>query len=367
MGKKKKITTVEEELPETPTPGDGQPIFGELMGEDVPPDLYGVMEQLGETVSKVILHRTDKTGKSPYLTTMTADEFDQQTVAEQYGGGRYIAKLFGPHPDTGRNGVLKTYTFWIDDAVRPKSSEQLAARENGGKDARDALLERLLDKLTNGTPQRDPMEIAAALASASAEQMKNSVALIAPLLDKLVGGGKGGGMSTSDVLEAVRLGMDMGGDRESGGGYGEVIRDVGIPLVKAFEQQLSKPGGAVPKNPVPKQPVLPSGAPPWAGMLRPYILGILPYIQAGTSPEMVAATVDVQAPKLGEWFATAMTQPGFMEQLVATFPEQLANHRQWVKEFLDLYVEEEEEEEPAPGNTVTAESAEPTGGDEPIQ
>jgi hypothetical protein len=353
MGKKKKTVTVEEEL--EPGAATDDEAVAELVPDDydMPPEFDSVVEQLeGADVSKVMIHKTNKLGKSPYLTTLVIGEFDDlyQTIADRFGGGRYYAKLFGTPPGGGKPRILKGYPFYIDEAVtpQPRTAPVLAAP------GPDELTKLLLDKLIDNAPRKDPMEIAAALAAASAAQMQNSIALIAPLLDKIVGGGKG--MGVGEIMQAIELGASLAGDRD-GDGWAPIVREGVVPLVKALEAAAAR--RAAPPAPAPKAVTAEAGKPPWYGMLRPYVLGIMPHIVAGMPPELVAENVWVQAESFGDWLDTAMEKlPAFPDQVLGAFPE-LQPHAQWVRAFLGEFGPET-----PPGNTVTGKPAE--GPDEDV-
>src|SRR5207245_2451277 len=146
-----------------------------------------------------------------------------------YGGGRYLARL-----TKAEGGFIKGITFRIDETIKPEArgdDGKLASQADGTRD----LLLKLIEKLgTPAVPARDPMEIAVAMSQVAATQRSSMIGIIGPLIAKL-SEGKGGGASASDILAAVELGIDLGGKDE---GMMPVIRDVGVPLVKALEKHM---------------------------------------------------------------------------------------------------------------------------------
>lgn len=312
-----------------PGPASEMPEFGDIPLDQLPDDVQGVFDQLGDDVTKVLLYRRTKGEKQAYVGTIDADDFDLDYIATTYGGGRYLARL------VGQQGIIKGITFYIDEAIRPKRRDDEGGGVSGG-------LERLVERLIEAQrPQKDPMEIAAALAAASASQMQSMLTMIAPLLAQQRSGGDG--MSAGDILKAVELGIDLGGKDE---GYLPVIREVGVPMVRALEQLTSRRGAALPPAqpeggavaPTPQPPA--AGVPQWVTMLKPHVAKVLDFAQRGADPGTVAAALDLQFPRLARWLEDAMaSDPTFEEKLVGFFPE-IAPHRSWLTQLLNEFAPE---------------------------
>lgn len=303
----------------------GLPEFGEIAVDQLPDDVQQVFDQLGDDVTKVMLYRRGREGKQSYVGTVDADEFDLDFIAQTYGGGRYLARL------VGNEGILKGLTFYIDDAVKPKPH-----REDGANAEVARLIERLIDKMD--TPRQDPMQIAASLGAVAATQMQTMMQMILPLLSNK----GGGGAPANDILEAVQLGISLGGKDE---GYMPVIREIGIPLVKSLQSIAGKgqhtalsTRSEVPQQPQqPQQP--PTTQPPWVAMVAPYVAKLIEFAQRGDDPGLWAAVLDAQYPRFAKWLESAVLDESFKEQLYQFFPA-LKPFDAWVVKLLDEFMPE---------------------------
>lgn len=327
---RKKKTTVEEVIPDMPGPrADALPEFGEITDEQLPQGTDTMLDELGDDVEKIILWKR-QAGRLVYVGTLEADEFSLDYVARQWGGGRYLGRL------RGASGFLKNRSraFYIDETIKPEPTP--VASPAG---AQAALVEKLLDKLTDRAQAdgRNPMEIAASLGQVAATQMQTMMTAMLPLIERITSGGGGKGAQANDILEAVQLGITLSGKDE---GYMPVIREVGVPLVKALERQMLLPKGAVPSPATPTttegivQPQAnAAGVPPWVEMLRPHIAKVLEFARRGADPGTVASAIDLQYPRLAKWLEQAMAEGDFESQVAQYFPE-VQPVRAWVGALL---------------------------------
>lgn len=345
-------------VPKAPVDGDGgdRPLAGDfatLTEDQLPVDVMQVLEELGENVSKIVLSRRTQGDKQAYLTTFDADEFSLDLVARTYGGGRYIARF-----KAAGGAYVQGITFVIDESIKadPKPVPAALAGAGGGGD-RDLLL-KLIEKMGDTSARKDPMEIAAAIAATSSANsqatMTAMMAAMAPLLAKIteLASGGGGGKSTpiSDLMQAIQLGADLGGDGSDS--YLPIIKEVGVPLVQAIEKTLAARTGAAPAALLPKPSssegppmTAAAGLPAWTQAVAPFIPKLVEYATQGVEPITIAGIIDASYPRLARWLENAVENPAFEGQLLAYFPA-LAPHAAWVHGLCGEFLPDE----PEPGD-----------------
>lgn len=350
MAPRKKKVTVEATDPELRKVLED---FGTVEVNELPPDVDNVLKEIGEDVTKVLLYRRLKGEKQAYVGTVEADEFSLDETARRWGGGRYLARLVGPE------GIMKGVTFYIDESIKPQPKDALMTP---GSDLNNRLLEKLLDNAIGGgnrQPSVDPAAIAAAIATAASSQLAAMMGAMAPLLGKITelasGGGKPGS-PTSDLFEAINLGLSLGGKDD---GIMGAVERVGVPLVKiagdALAMQAAKRGTR--RNPAPNPPTgtegaavaspgLPAGVPAWVQLVRGFVPTIVEFAARNEDPEILAIGLEQQQPRVADWLDKKVTEPDFEPTLLGAFPA-LEVHREWVHRFLAEFgpdVEEEPEE-----------------------
>lgn len=362
-GRKTKKTIVEEELPDAPV--------AEVAEADLPSNLDQVLDELDAPIDRIILYRCPPGGKQAYLRSIDLDEVGdagvQDYVARYYGGGRYLARL------QQRGTFVKGYTFAIDDAVRPAPEKGSAAAGGGGTGVTDALVAKLLERAVTGGGGGGVSDLAPmmqAIATIAAGQASAMMTAMTPLLAKITelasGGGKGGSMA--DLVAAIQLGSELGGQADDS--YLPVIKEVGVPLVRALEQYLAtvrRPGaapspvrsinpvvaaaaapGATPLPTPPAAAAAPSG-PPWVALLAPYIPKLVDFAVHGGDPNIVAGLVYRSNPPLARFLEDAVEQESFALDVQTHFPA-LAPHATWLATLLDEF----REDDPAPDDATEA-------------
>lgn len=334
--KRVKRTVTEEELPEEETPD-----FQEVGVEDVPPGLEHVMAELGEEVTKVTVWRRQAGKKEAWLASYDAADFTVEEVAHRFGGGHYIARF----ADT-EGKWLRGWTFYVDESVKPEPRPAPGTVDPASAPPwMDRLLDRVLSAPAN---QKDPMEIAAALASASALQVKNSMDMLLPLIDKLLSGSKHD-TPMNDLMAAIELGTTMGGEKDS---YLPVIREVGAPLVRALETYLQTQRALPAGNPPVADALAQAPAVPrrtWWDVLMVWVPKVVDAAVQGVDVDPVAALVYNNAPGLARWLEMKMAgdAAGFEAALLERFPT-LAPHAEWTHDLLEEFAPEPEPEEEEP-------------------
>ena len=363
---KKKRTIVEEELPEDLTQQVAAPTDEEL-------DIESFIDELGDSAVNVYLSRYDKEkGRFAWLATMPVDEFSQDNVARQWGGGRYMARVKN---SDGRFFKGASRVFFIDESIKPtRAGEQPGG--NGVTGFERELLLKLVTERSGGSDIAGQMQAIATIAASQASAMMTAMTpLLAKITELASGGGKGGAIG--DLIAAVELGTNLSGTKDEG--YLPVIREVGVPLVKALEQYFTglkgrnarpapatsiQPGVGHPPGPGTPREVAPPAdnpaapqAPPWVQMLAPYIPKVIDFAVHGGDPNVVAGLVYSSNPPMARLLEDMVEQAGFSAQLLQTFPG-LQAHAAWVDQFLDEFRGEEIGEEIEP---VTADQGEGDG------
>lgn len=355
MARKTKKTIIEEQLPE---PGDVQ----ELSEAELPSNIDQVIDELEDTIDRIILYRRTPGQKQAYLRSVSVDEFGeggvQDYVARYYGGGTYLARL-----QRGGN-FIKGYSFTIDESVRAQPVTEKAP--TASNTVTDQIVVKLLEKAVSGNGGGDMASMMQAIATIAAGQASAMMTAMTPLLAKITelasGGGKGGG-SMADLVAAIQLGADMGGDKENS--YLPVIREVGVPLVQALEKymgnlkrpapnpvpSIQKAVGAIPPGAPPALAPVPTG-PPWLGLVAPYIPKLVDFAVHGGDPGVVAGLVYNANPPLARFLEDAVEAPEFAGLLVQHFPA-LAPHGAWVNTLLDEFREDPDDEQPAGDGETT--------------
>lgn len=324
--------------------------FGVIPASELPEDVEKIMREVGEDVTKVLLYRRLKGEKQSYVATLDADEFAMDEIARRWGGGRYLARLVGPE------GILKGVTFYIDESLKPQSKDSLP----GSNPFQDKLLERLLDRSLQPQASVDPAAIAAAIATAASSQLAAMMGAMAPLLGKITelasGGGKAGS-PTSDLFEAINLGLSLGGKDD---GIMGAVERVGVPLVKiagdALALQSAKRGTL--RRPLINPPAgkpseteaasvtanLQPGVPAWVQLVRGFVPTIVEFAARNEDPEILAIGLEQQQPRVADWLDKKVTEPDFEPTLLGAFPA-LEVHREWVHRFLAEFGPDEPEAE----------------------
>lgn len=308
--------------------------FGEVGEDELPADILRVLDELGDQISKVAVYRMTENHKQAWVGTIPADEFALDYVARRWGGGRYVARCNGPD-----GAFVKGVTFYIDESIRPERKDEPSAFGT------DPLTKLLLDRVlaAPAAAAGNPMDLVASLAAASATQAQAMMTAMTPLLAKITelasGGGRGGDGNAADILQAVELGIGLGGKDE---GYMPVIKEVGVPLVRALERMMADRGSGRHRVAVERgaadvaapnvEPPAPAG-PAWVDVVRPYVAKLLQFAERGDEPNLWAAVLDTQYPKFARWLDTAVVHPDFEAQLYGHFPE-LGPHRDWIHAFL---------------------------------
>lgn len=331
--------------PVAPKPAEEQPDeWAQIPEEELPPGVENVLQELGADVARVVLYRRLKGERQAYVGTVDADEFSLDFVARTWGGGRYVARFSGA--SGGFIKGLPGYTFYIDESIKPEPKKP-RTEEASGDGLGVAELIKLLLAREPPAPQKDPMEIAAALsqsAAAQAQAMTSAmIGAMTPLLAKIteLSGQQSKGGSLQEFMSLVDFAAERfgGAERDS---YLPVIEKVGVPLVK-FLTERGKGSTAEPET-APATTVqevkMPPKEPAWVTAFRPYVPKLIMYAQQGDDPGMWAQVLDREFPAVARWLDDAVMHPQFTDELFRRFPE-LVPHSAWVREFLAEFGPEE--------------------------
>lgn len=317
-------------------------VLEELGEDEVPRDVADVLAELGEDVNRVNIYRNVKGSPQKYVGVMDVDEFSLEEVGRRWGGGRYVMRF---NKTTG--GFKKAYTFYIDDAVKPEPVAVREARE-GATGMSGSFQEQLLLKLLDRppTPAVDWSAVASTVAAVMGAMKTDPAALFAamtaataPLLSRVVENG-GKGSNSKDLFDAIQLGLSMGGEKDEG--YLPVIREVGVPLVRALETMMAHQGAT--RRVLPRQPggttvdtPADNPLPEWAQQLQPYIGRVVKWASTDDDPGLWATVIAHEVPDLDAFLVANAPNPSFEMALYQHFP-QLAPHRTWVRAFLDEFL-----------------------------
>jgi len=290
-------------------------------GSDVPPnpsdEFEAALAEFDELESHIGVWRLASNGEQEYLGRLPVTGFSLEEVSSRWGGGKYQLRV------RERNVWRKATRVRI--AGRPKEPEDAPAvsEEPKGSGIEDAIrdIRSLLMEMRNPPPQA---ETANPIMMAT-ELIKSTQSMMEPYLRRL---SEREPSDADKMVEMVRLGVDLAEGRRKEEGYGEVIREVGVPLVKMLGDRVAKtpsdPGNQAPQSRQPSN---------FSEAVGAWLPTIVEWARAGKDPELRADFVmdelpDVWAEPLAEWAASGVATTTILSQV----PE-LGAHRDWVTLF----------------------------------
>lgn len=320
-------------------------------------ELDAFLEEIGGSGGKVKLYRKNPDhGRMEYVTTYGPD-VDLETVQETYGGGAFQFRAYRFTPD-GQDYV-GARTVHIAGAPRElgrkMKEEDQDERLERLREERDELrrelegqrLEQrfesfrqeiigLVRELRQPPPQAE-QENPIRLAMELARQMN---AHVRPHIETPP-------RESPDVLEIIKLGMELGAGAGGGGeasGYERVLER----FAPAINRLLGAGDGGRQPMTIPNPPPAAGGGQPMdlrqaLGMWVPYLAG---WAQQGKAPEARALAVWDELPPLWQTELDEFLEDqggSAITTILGWYPE-LAPHRAWLSAFLDALQPEPEED-----------------------
>lgn len=346
MGRKRKVTTVEELPDEEARPVEVSPLD---YGAESDP-LEDAFEEIVGGASSFTVFRlpaVGQQGRRTFCATYRADDLAGQGilefVAERWGGGRY---LISPRGDGG--SILKNQTVEIDRSVKAKADLPEPARDTSKSEMIELVREVLRERGAGGGNSPD---ITAAMIQSAGATAAAMMGMMQPLIAQMAANAKPERppweMLTPMLTAALELGAEA---RGGGGGDGPASY---LPLIEKFAGMLEKAQshGVVPGEPKPaaqiskKAEAPPMAAHPsepgWVRGLRPYLPYVLEKAKADVPPEFFVGELEQTAPRIVDWLATRdpETWPGEL----AGFVPELQPFTGWVKRLLEAIGEDDEQ------------------------
>ena len=185
---------------------------------DMPPDPIAEVEAMvasaiGQDRVMIYVSRRQPDGRERHVMKCTPDLFDVDEIARTYGGGEFRARIRNGDNTWGTGQAFGIEGEPITNAVRPASADA-RPRESDAGFMQTALLMLMKDRGAPAPagPTFDPVAFAQALGSAQSAGMAQLAEIVGLKRDLEP---KPAPDITERVLEALRMGMDIG--RESGG------------------------------------------------------------------------------------------------------------------------------------------------------
>lgn len=342
-------------------------------------DLEALLTELG--IATVQVWRVTGT-ESRYLGRMDAAAFTLDSVQERWGGGRYRFRLLGG------GKVVKQLTENIEGPPRepaPTGKALEVAPEVAPGSAPIPAHQVALERIQVGLERL--AELLMARPAGAAVDPLDALTRAAHLLRELAPATAApapGQTDISQLMEMFDRGMRMGrqvvraAEGGGGGGFGELISRVGVPLVEMAQQERLEAAKAAagPQQPpaVEQQPApapqLPAAAPAaavepgdqvWGPAMRPYIPRLLAAAAKGGDADAYASVVldQLPAPAIEALQDKALEGDGpFLEWAFGLFPRDAVDrYGAWLTDFVlavhrDLTgADQDETEEEEAGDT----------------
>ena len=325
--------------------------------------IAGIVAEGGADQHQVLVYRRPTSGpnvgKLEYLAPrIPLTEFSFDVVRQRNGGGNYEFRITRPN-ERGVQQIARTFSQTIAGAPRV-DVEPATSLPPGGPVAVVAA---------PAVPQPDRIERLERLVTKLAKRLEQPPA--ANPLDMLEKVGaivqsfrKGDGGAGGDVMQWLRLGLQLGAKQNGGqpDGFDKFLGELAGP----FAQLLTAPNGGAPVTaptmpgvrttplapPAPTMAGDPAAAkltPVWLQLVAPYLGFVYGWAKAGDDPRQRAqvALAMIPAPQL-ETLATAAEAADFVQTSLDALPPafQQPPVREWMQQFLTAI--ESELTEPVP-------------------
>jgi hypothetical protein len=296
----------------------------------------------GDVGKVALFKRADRGGTFEWVDTWEDPAgFSLEAVRARFGGGDYQAKLHKPD-----GTYLAGPQFKIAGPSKSVAPDAAAAPAAGGElaelRAQIVELKALIAGRSASNPALDMVQIMVPLMTAMSTA---ATAGMAPLLEALAKRDKPSDpLSSIETLSRLMELVDSRRGEDGMGGYGGVVKELGIPLFKGLQEMAARAEppvphtSALPPAPPPAAPEIGTGhpPPPWVHLIRGQIPQLLHLALARGDVDFWAAQVIQGASDEQVSFLADLLDDGDAgrAQFFSWFPETM-EHRTWFERLFD--------------------------------
>lgn len=323
------------------------------------PNVEAFLDSLGESAKSITLTVQDEKEKTRwnYLARIPLDDFSLEGIKEQYGGGRYRARILDEDQHYVKGG---SFAFAIDGRFKRPSAEVPGPSPSAPPPSSASAPESTaLGELKEVVRQQGDMMIRLMEKMSSQPDPLSMVLKVAEVMKPNAGPSQSMDLAGMFGLFSTIFtkGMELGQNATGEGGYVPVLKELGAPLLGMLTERLQKGEAALEK--VNKSGIT-TVAPPKATLdsfIKIYMPQLLMLARMGKDPELYADVMLDQVPDIWvEELVGRVQQPDFVDKLKALYPD-IVPHEAWFKKLADS-IRAEFEPEPGPGVVI-----EGAGGD----
>ena len=311
MPRKKKVTTVTEEIPDESVPGT------QLPGDELPDDYeiaQNVLSQFGDTGVKIKVSKQGPKGPEYCFST---EELDEDYIQQYFGGGRYVLRIY-VNDQFQRSVPLNI----ADRKMIPNGPAQAASADNQVlemmREHNKTLLVILQSALSGGGNRSSVSELSEAI--------------------KALGFQNGAGTGSDKIVDAIFKGMELA-DRAGGKGDWKtelfsVIREVAPGAMEIMKNNNNQPRPS---------PALTPGSPPVPvpvtdehAQIRQVLTYLKAQCMAGVDPGLIVEWTVSHAhdPQYQYFIGYALNTP--LESIIQVDPEMGREpYKPWLESIID--------------------------------
>lgn len=340
-----------EKIEEALASDDGEVVEEMISGEEAEVyDKYNkIRQKLGGTeAGKVKIKRWRKDGTLATLVSLPFEGFDEDVLAQHYGGGKYVLTFYKGDEYLGSDIVT------LDDSLKPGLPEAVpSVVPHGGMSPESAMMLGQMKGFEALIQAQGVMMqgLLTALAGKKGEE-KDPLDVGLKIAEIIKGAGRGGDGAPSvkemigDMAETFREGIKFGqlAHAPVEKGFGDVIEALVPPVTKALEAAASQGRVAAPA-PAPRAvrpPAQPEAPPvdlskaPWLVHLRPFINEIATWAKQGWDPEAYVISMLARLPdNVLDEIEAASHSVTFIEDALASLPAPFQAYRAWLTKALE--------------------------------
>ena len=300
----------------------------------IPEDLDEIVEWIraqGMTDVKATLFENRGQGPEHLHTFDSFEEATTDAIREIFGGGKYQVRFRRPG-----GAFLKQPMIKILGVRRPREGDTPAtsSRDSDRLDRLERLLEKSLERGSN--PGNDLVGLATAMAAAQG-----------PLLAAIAEAKRPSSPDLAATMDVMMRMMEFARDGNGGGGgYGEVVKNFGAPLLELLNRAtgggapLLPPAGELAPAPNPSA-AAPTGAPGWYAVLQPQLPILLQLAALHADVEFWAVkTLELADDAALEWIKFELERRQEFDAEFFQWVPDAVPHRDWMTRFWDALAEE---------------------------